>query len=42
VDTSVPEIADRSTFAACALTLYRSRLSPHGSRYDALARRTLR
>lgn len=38
----VPAISDRMTFAASALTLYRSVLGPHGSRYDALARRTLR
>ena len=38
VDDRVPEIADVGTFAASALTLYRSRLSPKGASYDALAR----
>jgi 2'-5' RNA ligase len=38
VDKRLPEISDRMTFAAAALTLYRSRLSPKGSSYDALAR----
>ena len=41
VDTEVPEIADRPTFAAPALTLYRSRPGPKGARYDALVRRDL-
>jgi 2'-5' RNA ligase len=38
VDTSVPGIRDVGTFAASALTLYRSRLGPKGARYDALRR----
>ncbi|HEV2062634.1 MAG TPA: 2'-5' RNA ligase family protein, partial [Solirubrobacteraceae bacterium] len=38
VDRRVPEISDHLTFAAAALTLYRSLLSPTGARYHALAR----
>ena len=41
VDKSLPEISDPMTFAAAALTLYRSRLSPKGASYDALARTPL-
>jgi 2'-5' RNA ligase len=41
VDKEVPPIPDAGTFAATALTLYRSRLSPKGARYDALARTPL-
>ena len=37
-DGRLPEIADPMTFAATALTLYRSRLSPQGASYHALAR----
>ena len=38
VDRSVPPIPDSGTFAAPAVTLYRSRLSPKGASYAALAR----
>jgi RNA 2',3'-cyclic 3'-phosphodiesterase len=38
VDTEVPGIPGAGTFAAPALTLYRSHLGPKGARYDALAR----
>ena len=38
VDKRVPALTDRGTFAAPALTLYRSRLGPKGARYEALAR----
>ncbi len=42
VDRALPLIADHPTFAATALTLYRSRLSPKGASYDALARTPLK
>jgi RNA 2',3'-cyclic 3'-phosphodiesterase len=38
VDKQLPQISDRMTFAAQALTLYRSRLGPKGASYLALAR----
>jgi 2'-5' RNA ligase len=41
VDTAMPAAPARRTFAAAALTLYRSRLSPHGARYEAVARTPL-
>jgi 2'-5' RNA ligase len=41
VGRQVPAIPDRAAFAATALTLYRSRLSPKGARYEALARTPL-
>lgn len=41
VERTLPVIADHPTFAASALTLYRSRLSPKGASYHALARTPL-
>lgn len=41
VDKHLPEIPDHTTFAAAALTLYRSRLGPKGASYEALARTPL-
>jgi RNA 2',3'-cyclic 3'-phosphodiesterase len=41
VDRRLPEPPDPMTFAADALTLYRSRLGPKGASYDALARTPL-
>jgi RNA 2',3'-cyclic 3'-phosphodiesterase len=41
VDKQLPEVSDRMTFTAAALTLYRSRLSPKGASYLALARTPL-
>ena len=38
VDEQLSRMPDARTFAASSLTLYRSRLSPKGARYDALAR----
>jgi 2'-5' RNA ligase len=38
---SLPELPDAGTFAATWLTLFRSHLSPKGSRYEALARASL-
>jgi 2'-5' RNA ligase len=38
VDERLPALPDPMTFAAAALTLYRSRLSPKGASYHALAR----
>jgi 2'-5' RNA ligase len=38
VDTALPALSRRPTFAASALTLYRSRLSPKGASYHALER----
>ncbi len=42
VEKALPLIADHPTFAATALTLYRSRPTPKGASYDALARTPLR
>jgi RNA 2',3'-cyclic 3'-phosphodiesterase len=41
VDRRLPALEQRMTFAAASLTLYRSRLSPKGASYDALARTPL-
>jgi 2'-5' RNA ligase len=41
VDRTLPDLAPGPTFAAPALTLYRSRLGPKGASYDALARTPL-
>lgn len=38
VDKRLPGISDHMTFAAAALTLYRSRLGPKGASYEAIAR----
>ena len=38
VDTHLPESPDPMTFAASALTLYRSLLGPSGARYEPLTR----
>lgn len=38
VDKQLPEIADPMSFAASALTLYRSLLSPSGARYEPISR----
>jgi 2'-5' RNA ligase len=38
VDTDLPGVGDARTFAASALTLYRSLLSPKGASYHALVR----
>lgn len=41
VDRALPEPPAGPTFAASALTLYRSRLSPEGASYEALSRTPL-
>ena len=41
VGTELPQVPEAGTFAATALTLYRSRLSPHGARYEPLSRTLL-
>lgn len=41
VETSLPEPPVVDTFAATALTLYRSHLGPKGARYEALTRKPL-
>ena len=41
VDTGLPPMSVHDAFAAAALTLYRSRLSPKGARYEALDRTAL-
>ncbi|MDQ3741816.1 MAG: RNA 2',3'-cyclic phosphodiesterase [Actinomycetota bacterium] len=41
VDLELPPVPGAPTFAASALTLYRSLLGPQGARYDALARTPL-
>jgi 2'-5' RNA ligase len=41
VDKALPVIAGQPSFAASSLTLYRSRPSPKGAAYEALARTPL-
>ena len=41
VDQQVSPLSLRDTFAASAVTLYRSRLGPKGARYEPLARTPL-
>ncbi|HEX2087275.1 MAG TPA: RNA 2',3'-cyclic phosphodiesterase [Solirubrobacteraceae bacterium] len=41
VHEDLPEVPRLPTFAAAALTLYRSRLGPKGASYDALSRSSL-
>lgn len=38
VDKELPRITDPMTFAASALTLYRSLLGPSGARYEPISR----